>query len=274
MSREELFMANGGEEGGGEQPQTLIISHVLSSAFGHAPALRPMSAEESQVCARRMLETARGGPEIDEAMRSHRLVPVVLRARGYTPFSKAKGTPKAVVVVPYNSSDEKSDVVGGIGLSEGEPTSGVIVHLENQRVREFVTLDLIGGKLVQNKHSTKELIATPARKFADANLEREAGERHLTVDQSAGVAGDAFRMLIHDEYSRSKYTDSDVRRMVNDAPLVTAIAEMQYMRLEGLTLSPGTSCCSCCCCCWGSCSSCSAASSKYLSEEQYRQWTE
>src|SRR5208337_4669647 len=188
------------------------------------------------------------------------------RAVAYAPFSKARSGPKLVGVVPYAAADRESPLVGGVGFSDGEPASGVIVELRANKIAKIMTVDFIGGKLVERTMAAEELIEEGPRKFVEKNFKRGSLERELTVQTSAGIATDAFRALLFDEHSAMIHSPSDMRELAYSAPLVSAIAELQYMRLEGITFSPDTSCCSCCCCCWGSCSSCSATSSRYVNQ--------
>ena len=251
----------------------VIETRFIAAAFSGVPAVRALTPEESQICARRMLADAKGAKEIDNAMRQRGLVGMVSRARAYTPHSRTRGCTKTVVVVPYTSTDPDATVVGGIGVSEGEPVSGIVVELRGTQIARFTTLDMIAGALVEREISAKELIAEGPRRFVEDQYPRGALPRDLTIDTSASIASDAFKVLLFDDHSLMVHTQADLRKLVFNAPLVSAIAELQYMRLEGLTTSPDGSCCCCCCCCWGSCSSCSAVSTKYVNESYRQRWT-
>jgi len=243
-----------------------IEERFIASAFSNVPAIHALKREEAQVCARKLLGDSKGSVEIDQAMRKLGLVGMVSRARAYAPFSKTRGCPKNVAIIPYSSTDKESTLVGGLGLSDGEPASGVVVELRGSKIENFITFDFIGGELVQQRIGAKELIAEGPRHFVDKKYKRGNEPRNLTIDDSATMANDAFRVLLFDEHSSMIHTASDLRDLAFNAPLVGAIAETQYLRLEGITFSPDVSCCSCCCCCWGSCSSCSATATKYVNQ--------
>jgi len=247
-------------------PGRIIETRFVMAALGDASAVRVLTAEEAQIAARKLLGGNDQAERLEAAMRERGLLPSTARARAYTPFSKVLGRSKLVVVVPYNSSDSKSSLVGGVGVSEGEPPSGIIVELKNLQIANIITLDVIGGELVINEISAKELIAQGPKPYVDTKYDRGNLERHLTADQSAVIAHEAFKVLLFDDHSSLVHSTSDLRELVHNAPLVSAIAELQYMRLEGITFSPDVSCCSCCCCCWGSCSSCSATATKYVNQ--------
>jgi len=227
---------------------------LLSALRGEA-ALRALTAEEAQLAARRLMAESRGFDEVDRAMRERRLLPMVNRARGYAPFSRARGKPKLIVIVPYSSPEKDADVVGGVGLSEGEPASGVVARFEGQRVAAFTTLDLLAGEFVTRDFGRDELLRSNLEGLRE-DLQR--GDEGPDFDRTlpAALAADAFQILLFDEYSSSVHTADEQSNMVHDLPLVTSIAELQYLRLQGLSASPDVSCCCCCCCCWGCCSSC------------------
>jgi hypothetical protein len=258
------------KEGEDLKNHSAVVSRLLAAYFPGVPAAKRLTPEEAQIVARRMVENAKGAQEIDQAMRKRKLIGMASRAVAYSPFSKARGGCKLVAVVPYSAIDPDSRLVGGVGFSEGEPASGVIVELREAIVANLTTIDFIGEQVVEREIPVHELVAEGPRKFVDDKYRRGNLERDLTVDTSASIAGDAFSVLLFDEHSAMIHSPSDMRTMAFNAPLVSAIAELQYMRLEGITFSPDTSCCSCCCCCWGSCSSCSATATRYAN--QFYDW--
>lgn len=246
------------------QGHRVVETHFIRSAFPGAGAIRPLTREEAQTLARRFLESSRGSSEIERALREHSLIPMVSRAVGFAPYSRNLNRSKGLVIVPCTPINPDSTIVGGIGLSEGEPASGVVVHLQKMQVVGFTTYDMMGGKLVPREFTTKQLVAQGHRAFTETEYPREKEPRDLTIDTSASIATDAYKVLLFDEQSTMVHSATDLRALAHNTPIVSAIAELQYTRLEGLTSSPGTSCCSCCCCCWGSCSSCSAVSTRYV----------
>jgi len=231
------------------------LERRLISALRGESALRTLTAEEAQLAARRLMAESRGFEEGDRALRERKLLPMVNRARGYAPFSRASGKPKLIVVIPYSSPEREADVVGGVGLAEGEPASGVVTRLEDQRVTAFTTFDLLAGEFVARDFGREEVLGSNLEGLRE-DLRR--GDERPDFDRTlpATVAADAFQVLLFDEYSSSVHTAEEQQNMVHDLPLVSSIAELQYLRLQGLSASPDVSCCCCCCCCWGSCSSC------------------
>lgn len=231
------------------------VERRLMSALRGEAAVRPLTPEEARIAAKRLMSESRGFEEVDAAMREQGLVAMVGRARGYTPFSRTSASCKLVVIVPYSSTDRDSELVGGLGLSEGEPASGVVTRLEDNRVADVATFDLLEGEFVRRRFEREELLRTPPEELRE---DRHRGDETPDLDRSvtAGMAADAFKVLLFDEHSSLVHDPEDQREMVYDLPLVSSIAELQYVRLEGLSASPDVSCCSCCCCCWGSCSSC------------------
>jgi hypothetical protein len=253
--------------------QQSIDARFICCAFPSATAIKALTPEEAGLVARRMLGSARGAKEIDREMRKRGLLPMAARARAYSPFSKSRASLKLVAIVPYNSTDADSDCVGGVGLSEGEPASGVVVDMRAGLIETVTTIDFIGGKIVERKISARELAQQGPRRFPeDEKFKRESLTPDIPVDTSTGMAADAFKVLLFDDHSSMVHSQADIRKMIHQAPLVSAIAELQYVRLQGLAMSPGESCCCCCCCCWGSCSSCSATSTKYVNQVYQERW--
>jgi len=236
-------------------PLSMQLERRLLSTLRGEAALRTLTREEAQVAARRLMAESRGVQQVDGALRERHLLPMVSRARGYAPFSRATGRAKVIVVVPYSSPEREADVVGGIGLAEGEPASGVMTRLDDQRVVAVTTFDLLAGEFVTREFARDELLRT---NLGDLREDLPRGEEPPDFDRtlSETIATDAFQVLLFDEHSSSVHTPDEQNKMVHDLPLVSSIAELQYLRLQGLSASPDVSCCCCCCCCWGSCSSC------------------
>jgi hypothetical protein len=259
--------------------RAILESNLLARAASPGPALRAHSVEESQMIARRLYakDTSKEGTgsakEIDAYMRKQGLIPMMSRACAFSPTNRVTGNTKQIAIVPYTSPTPDSDQVGSVGISDGEPASGIIVQLKANQIVNFITVDFLGGKLDEQKIGTAELIASGPQKFVNRKYKRGNLPRDLTQDQSSSVAGAAFQALLFDQHSTMIHTAGDLRRLVHNMPIVTAIAELQYMRLEGVTFSPDVSCCSCCCCCWGSCSSCSAVSSHFVNESYRPRFT-
>jgi hypothetical protein len=206
--------------------------------------------------------------EIDGAMRRRGLVRMSARARAYAPFSRTRGRPKVVTLIPSTPTDPKANIVGGVGMSEGEPANGVIATLQGTKVTKFTTLDFLEGKFSEREISVADLQAQPLERLVE---ERKRGslEPDLTIDHAGGAAVDAFRVLLVDEASTAVHSAADIRGLIHNTPVVNQIAELQFLRAKGLSASPDVSCCSCCCCSWGSCSSCSAVSTHYLNSTYY-----
>jgi hypothetical protein len=243
-----------------------VEERMIERLFSGAPAIRPLLPREAAVAARKALASARGAKEVDTAMRQRGLVRGLSRARAYTPFSHSLGLPKLIVIIPYTSTDPKSPYVGSIGISHGEPANGVIVQVEGQRVTTVTTLDFMEGKFSERRFNADELIKAGPEKAVERK-KRGNLEPDLAVESSEAIGANAFQVLLHDEHSRAVHTPDELRALIHNAPIVTTIAELQHMRLRGLSASPDVSCCSCCCCCWGCCSCCSAVASTYVNEQ-------
>jgi hypothetical protein len=211
---------------------------------------------------------ARGAREIDDGMRRRGLVGALARARGYAPFSRTRARPKSISIIPYSSPDPQSRFVGGLGISEGEPASGVIVELDGTAVVKVTTLDYIGGEYSEREIPVTELVGSRLETLIERR-EREQLDPDISVDTASRIALNAFNVLLTDEHSQMVHTREDIQGLIYNAPVVNLIAELQYMRSIGVAASPGTSCCCCCSCCWGSCSTCSAVSTAYLNRGYY-----
>jgi hypothetical protein len=245
-----------------------IEQRLVSAAYQGHIAVRAYGLEESQIAARKQFVKARGATEIDAAMRQRGLLRMANRARTYAPFSKVLGRPKVISIVPYSSPDPNAKVVGAVGFSEGEPASGVVVELAGTKIVNFVTIDFMQGKLGIRRFAAQDLTRHGPGRLVERKV-REPGPRDITIDISSSISNDALRALLVDQYSAAVHTPDQIAQFLHNAPVVSSIAELQFMRLQGLTSSPGTSCCCCCCCCWGSCSSCSAVSNTWVNPSYY-----
>ena len=247
-------------------PTTAADQRFIAAAFSSDPVLRALSPHEARAMASRAVKEARGFAEVDRALRARGLVSNVTRARGYTPFSTKKSAVHHVTVIPYTSPDPKSKLVGSIGISDGEPASGVVTELVNNQVTQIWIYDFIGGKLVEKVVPAAELVASGPAKFNDPGP-RDSGSENLSSHTAASVATDAFKSLLVDDYSSVVYSLEDVRQLAHTAPIISAIAELQHMRHLGTPTA--NACCCCCTCSWGSCSSCSATASTYVNNSYY-----
>jgi hypothetical protein len=102
---------------------SLIGQYFALSAFESEPAVTALTPDDSALQARRDFQETRGVPEIDGGMRARGLVRMIERARSYTPVAKTRSRIKTISVIPYSSPDPESPLVGGMGLSEGEPAN-------------------------------------------------------------------------------------------------------------------------------------------------------
>lgn len=243
-----------------------IEEMFVSAAFVGNPALKALTPEEAQIVANRMFKAAPGSKEVDEALRRRGLIGMLTRARAFTPFSKALGTTRHVSVIPYVSPDPKSNLVGGVGISDDEPASGVVVELKNNRIVQIFTFDFIGGQLVERSISPDELLKSGPNKFIE-DWERRQREPNLPVHVASGIGTESFKALLVDDYSSMLYSADDVRQLTFNAPLISAIAELQHMRHLGVPTAD--SCCCCCTCSWGSCSCCSATATAFVNTNYY-----
>ena len=238
-----------------------VDERLLSQGFAGDAAVRALSAEESRLAAYQAHEEARGVKEIDERLRRFELQPAFDRAKSYAPFSRTTGRVRMISIIPYNGSQRDAKYVGGMGISDGEPASGVVVRMDGTKVAEIHLLDYIGNKVVERKIDPGELSQQSPRHLVE-DWKREPTTPNLPSSTSTAVAGHAFRSLLFDDYSALVYTGEEVRSLIYNAPIVSAIAQLQHMRHLGTPTA--TSCCCCCCCCWGSCSSCSAIASEFV----------
>jgi len=248
-------------------PTKAIEQRFLSSAFTSHPALRALSLEDARTLAIRATKEARGASEVDNALRGRGLVSNVTRARGYTPFSPFTHGVRHVSVVPYTSPNPKSDLVGAVGISDGEPSSGVVVQLKDNQVTNIWLYDFVDGKLVERTIPADELMKSGPQKFNE-KWDRGPANPNLRSETASGIAVDAFKSLLVDDYTSLIYSEEDVRQLAHAAPVISAISELQYMRHLGTPTA--NSCCCCCSCCWGSCSSCSATAATYVNSTYYQ----
>src|SRR5271166_801164 len=179
-----------------DDPTKAVDQRFIGGAFKSDPALKALASHEAQALATRASAEARGFSEVDKALRARGLVQNMTRARGYTPFSAHKSGVRHVSVIPYTSHDPKSNLVGTIGISDGEPASGVVVELTKLQVTKIWTYDFIGGKLVEKVVPAAELIASGPSKFNDpgprnstpANVASHTSDRKSTRLNSSHVA--------------------------------------------------------------------------------------
>ena len=187
-------------------------------------------------------------------------------ARSYQIVGAVTGKVKTLTIIPYHPVDRKSQIVGGIGVSTGSPSSGVSVKLDGTKVVSYTTHDVFFGKLVTRTFSPDQL-ANGIAPLVEQKFPREAVTPDITVETSADLSVTTFRALLADEQAKGIYSPAQVRGFLTNTPSMRLMAQLQYARHRGLTMSPGNACCSCCSCCWGCCSCTSAASSSYLSEK-------
>lgn len=241
-----------------------IQDRFLQAAFGGNPALRGHNSEESQLIARNLLSKALGIQEIEAAMRQRGLLSTLTRAKAFSPFSRKAVGPRTIAVVPYVSPDPTATLVGGVGLTdtEGEPASGIVVRLADKtRVVEITSLDFIGGRLVTRTIPAAELIQGGLEKFVE-DTPRTPIEPVHTIDTAGLVSSEAYQALIIDDFAKSIYTAAEIQQLAHNAPLVTAIAQLQHMRHLGVPTA--ASCCCCSTCSWGCSCSSSAMASGYV----------
>jgi hypothetical protein len=241
-----------------------IQDRFLQAAFTGNPVLRGHNNEESMLIARNLQSKARGMQEIEAAMRERGLLSALTRSKAFSPFSRKAMGPRSMAIVPYVSPDPTATLVGGVGLTEteGEPASGVIIRLADKtKVVEITTLDFIGGRLVTRTIPAAEMILGGIEKFVE-DTPRTPTEPVHTADTAGMVAGEAYQTLIIDDFARSIYTADQIQQLAHNAPLVTAIAQMQHMRHLGVPSAQ--SCCCCSTCSWGCSCSSSAMASSYV----------
>jgi len=232
-----------------------IAQQFVTSAFPSNPAIRALPVHEAIQHASQVIKSAPGATAIDQAMRQRGLVGMTTRAKAYAPFSQTVNRVRMVCVIPYTSTDPKSTLIGGVGISDDEPASGIVVQLENLAVTAITALDFVNGKLVEKMIPPSQLLASGPEPFVETDWPRDAAKvPNLTVSVATSVAGDAYGGFLNDEYASRIYNQEQVRQLAQLGPLITSIAELQHMRHLGVPTA--ASCCCCSTCSWGcSCSS-------------------
>lgn len=245
-----------------------LMMRFLAVGGESARSVRAMPPEESAPMARRAFAEARGAADVAKAMAARGLVQSFERSVAFMAFSNGLAGMKTVTTIPFSSPDPASQLVGCLGISDGQPANGVVVELQGTRVARFTTLDFLEGRYSERTFEVADLIAEGVGAHIEER-ERGAVEPDLQVSDTVNIATQAFRVLVTDDHSSSIHSPSQIGEFMFQLPVVGMIAELQYQRLRGLASSPDTSCCCCCCCCWGSCSSCSAVSSAYVNPAYY-----
>jgi hypothetical protein len=239
-----------------------LQERFLAERYSGSAAVRVLPAEESQLHASQVMKETRGATEVDGALRARGLAPMITRARAYLPFSRNTARVRMVCVIPYTSADPKSTLVGAVGVSEGEPVSGIVVELEQKLVTHVTAYDYIGGKLIEKSLSAPDLVRDGPKKFVE-RWKREKTEPNLTPETAMAIGQDAFRSFLVDDHAALVYSEADIRQLALNAPVLSAIAELQYLRHLGVPSA--TSCCCCTTTSWGSCSCSCAVSKSYIS---------
>ena len=256
--------------GAGTVGASSIDAAFISQAFGASSTVEelPRSAvpEYLNVAASKSLHPEMV-PQLEAALNKAGLQRVDSIARVYQITSPA-GVQKKITVIPFHPTERTAGTVGSIGISEGSSPSSVSVKLDGTRVVSFTTYDVLFGKLVERTFTPKQLQGG-AGALVERNLPRERVVPDISVAQSASVAEQTFRTLLAEEQKTGEYTAAQVQGFLTNLPSIRLMAQLQYARHKGLTMSPGNACCSCCSCCWGCCSCTSAVSSSYLSD-RYR----
>jgi hypothetical protein len=253
---------------------TLDIAFI-SQAFGASSMVEELPHSETQahlqVAASKSLHPEMV-PQLEAALSKLGLHRVDSIARVYK-FTSAAGVTKHITIIPFHPEGKApgklAEIVGSIGLSEGSSPSSVSVKLEGTKIVSFTTHDVLFGKLVQKTITPEELRSAGTGAFVEKSLPREHVTPDVSVMQSEGLSESTLRTLLADEEKAGQYTPAQVQGFLTNLPSIRLMAQLQYTRHKGLTMSPGNACCSCCSCCWGCCSCTSAVSSSYLSE-RYR----
>ena len=243
---------------------------VITKAFGAQAIAREIP--RSQITAPLQTAVAKSEhpelfPMINRSLAGLGLHPAEDVARVYEVTNVATGAPKTITIVPYHPKDRSQNITGSVGISEGQPASGVSVKLDGTAVASITTHDVLFGKLVVRTFSPEQLTGG-IRPLVERNLPRDQSVTpSISVEDAASLGDRTFRSLLAGERAQGVYSPEQVRGFLADAPMVRLIAQLQYARHRGLTMSPGNACCCCSCCCWGCCSCSSAVSSRYLSEK-------
>ena len=257
--------------GAGTAGAAAIDAAFISKAFGASAMVEQMSAMEAashlKVATSLSLHPEMV-PQLESALGAVGLHRVDSIARVYR-VTGATGVAKTITIIPFHPAERSAETVGSLGLSEGSSPSGVSVKLDGTRVVSFTTHDVLFGKLVTKTITPEQLTGRGITPFVETTLPREHIVTDVSVEQSAGLAETTFRSLLAAEEKSGEYTPAQVAGFLTNLPSIRLMAELQYTRHKGLTMSPGNACCSCCSCCWGCCSCTSAVSSSYLSE-RYR----
>jgi len=252
-----------------------IDGAFISQAFGASSMVEELPRAEVEahlkVAASKSLHPEMV-PQLEAALGKAGLHRVDSIARVYE-LTSAAGVKKRIAILPFHPEGKApgklASIVGSIGISEGSSPSAVTVRLEGTKVVSFTTHDVLFGKLVEKTITPQELQRAGTAPFVEKNLPREHVTPDISVEQSTGLAESTLRKLLADEEKEGQYTPAQVQGFLTNLPSIRLMAQLQYARHKGLTMSPGNACCCCSSCCWGCCSCTSATASSYLSE-RYR----
>jgi hypothetical protein len=244
---------------------------VITKAFGATAVARELP--RAQITAPLQTAIAKSEhpelfPMINRSLARLGLHPAEDVARVYEVTNVATGAPKTLTIVPYHPANRSQNIVGGVGISEGQPASAVSVQLNGTTVQSITTHDVLFGKLVVRTFTPAQLASGGVERFVERNLPRDRSVTpSITVQDAAGLGVRTFRSLLAAEQAQGVYSPAQVRGFLGNTQTVGLIAQLQYARHRGLTMSPGNACCCCSCCCWGCCSCSSAVSTRYVSEK-------
>jgi hypothetical protein len=241
----------------------------IAQAFGMSSTMQALShAEAIEVvgtAASRSLHPEQV-PQLESALNAIGLQRVNALASVYK-STGASG--KTITIIPFHPTSKTAEMVGALSISDGSAPSSVSVKLSGTKVVSFTTHDVLMGKVVEKTITPGQLTSQGITPFVERNLPREHVVTDVSVNDSASLAESTFRKMLASEQKNGQYSAEQVQGFLTNLPSIRLLAQLQYTRHKGLTMSPGNACCSCCSCCWGCCSCTSAVSSSYLSD-RYR----
>jgi hypothetical protein len=243
----------------------------ISSAFGAVRAVTEMTRAQIPNMVQSAI-TASNHPEhfalIETSLASVGLTQRVENSvRAYQAATR-DGKSKTVTIIPYHPTDKTSHIVGSVGIGAGSPPSGVSVELDGTKIKTITTHDVLFGKVVTKTLTPADLQSKGPASFVERDLPRSTDVvNDITVDTASDLSQQSFKTFLAEEQAAGLYTAAQVRGFLLNAPTMRLMAQMQYARHRGLTMSHASACCSCCTTCWGCCSCSCAVTSSYLSQK-------
>jgi hypothetical protein len=197
----------------------------------------------------RSMELSDEGRMIQEAMERYGLAAQPERSHVFTVYSPDSRKAIAISITPFSGKDQS--IEGGLSVSEGGHAQGVVVEMEDNRLRSFTHYAIEEGSLRSDRFEADHLLELSAAKLApEAGMIKTARPLvELNLRQVSSLSSLTFSNLLTDEFAQSVYSEEDVESLRANTQIVSEISRFVLLRTSG------SSCCSCSTSCWGSCSS-------------------